>query len=124
MTTPQWQADIRQLSAELIEREVAVLPHIADALPLAISHPIYIGAPAPEYACVFAGYAQIAGATACSFPFTDAMRVELAEPLGAFLRALHAIDPQPFLARGLVPDTLACAPAMRRCSRREPSRSS
>jgi len=97
----------RQVSAELIEREVAVLPHIADALPLAISHPLYVGAAVPEYPYVFAGYAQITGATACSFPFTDALRAEIAEPLGTFVRALHAIDPQPFVERGLPPDTLA-----------------
>jgi aminoglycoside phosphotransferase (APT) family kinase protein len=97
----------RRFSAALIEREIAVLPRIAPLLPLAISDPLYAGVSTQAYPCTFAGYAQIAGTTACSFPLDDVMRASLAQPLGAFLRALHAIDPQPFIERGLPYDEIA-----------------
>jgi aminoglycoside phosphotransferase (APT) family kinase protein len=61
----------RKFSAELIEREIAVLPPIAPQLPLAISAPAFIGKPTADYPCVFAGYELIEGTTACSFQLTD-----------------------------------------------------
>jgi aminoglycoside phosphotransferase (APT) family kinase protein len=97
----------RRVAGELIEREVTDLPQIAGSLPLAISAPRYVGRPVADYPWVFAGYEQIEGTTACSFPLTDATRSALAGPLGAFLRALHDIEPQPFVDRGLPPDQLA-----------------
>jgi aminoglycoside phosphotransferase (APT) family kinase protein len=96
----------RRIAAPLIERELALLPSIAPRVPLPISVPAFAGVPAEAYPWSFAGYRKIAGVTACALALADAERAALAEPLGAFLRALHGIDPAPLVARGLPPDEL------------------
>ena len=96
----------RRVAARLIECEIAFLPEIARRLPIAISAPAYAGAPTPAYPHAFAGYPLLAGTTACSRDLTAAERSRLARPLGAFLRALHAIDAAPLVARGLPPDEI------------------
>jgi aminoglycoside phosphotransferase (APT) family kinase protein len=96
----------RRVAAPLIERELALLPSVAPRVPLAISAPTFAGAPTSAYPWVFAGYRKIEGRTACSAALGDAPRLALAEPLGRFLRALHAIEPGPLVARGLPPDEI------------------
>jgi aminoglycoside phosphotransferase (APT) family kinase protein len=96
----------RTVAANLIGREIAALPRIAPLVPLAIPAPTYIGAPTNDYPWYFAGYPLIAGTTADSHVLSDATRATFAEPLGAFLAALHAIDPRPFTVRGLPPDEI------------------
>ena len=96
----------RRVATRLIEREIAILPAIASALPLAIPVPRYVGVASEAYPHVFAGYDRIAGETACVRDLDDRTRAALAEPLGAFLRALHAVDPAPLVARGLPPDEI------------------
>jgi len=96
----------RRVATKLIEREVAVLPRIAACLPLAISAPSFFGAAGAEYPWIFAGYELIEGATACSAVLSHESRSALAEPLAGFLRALHAIEPAPLVARGLPPDEI------------------
>lgn len=96
----------RRIAAELIEREIAVLPQIASRLPLAISAPSYIGRKSAAYPWVFAGYELISGSTSCSVFLSDRSRAALAEPLARFLRALHDIDPRPLVAAGLPPDEI------------------
>ena len=96
----------RRVAGNLIKREIALLPMIAAHLPLAIPAPQYVGAPTHAYPWYFAGYDLIAGDTACKRVLTDAQRAACAEPLGAFLRALHAIDVRPLVARGLPPDEI------------------
>ena len=96
----------RRIAAGLIEREVAVLPHVASKLPLTISAPQFIGSKTAEYPWVFAGYERIAGSTACSIVLSDESRVTLAEPLARFLRALHDVEPAELVARGLPPDEI------------------
>ena len=96
----------RRVARRLIEREIAILPVIAPALPLAIPVPSYIGVASDAYPHAFAGYERIAGETACARDLDNDARVALAEPLGAFLRALHAIDPAPLVARGLPHDEI------------------
>lgn len=51
-------------------------------------------------------YDLIEGETACSRDLGGDTRVALAEPHGAFLRALHALDPTPLAARGLSNDEI------------------
>src|SRR5580658_2923360 len=97
----------RRIAARLIDREIALLPGIAALVPLPISAPEFVGAPAPDYPWTFAGYPLIDGAVASSVPLTHEDRVAMAGPLAAFLRALHAIDPVPFVDRGLPPDEIA-----------------
>ena len=96
----------RRIVARLIEREAAILPHIAPRLPLAISAPQFIGKASGEYPWIFAGYERIDGATACSVVLSDESRTALAEPLARFLRALHDVEPAEFVARGLPPDEI------------------
>ena len=95
----------RTIAVELIEREIALLPLIAPSLPAPIPVPRFAGSPADGYPWPFAGYKHLDGTTVCALP--DAAGGEaLARDLGAFLRALHAIDPSEALARGLPPDRL------------------
>ena len=96
----------RRAVTNLIEREIAILPQIATRLPLAISAPSFVGTASAAYPWVFAGYGLIDGSTACSAALPEASRRALAEPLAGFLRALHAIEPAPLVARGLPPDEL------------------
>jgi aminoglycoside phosphotransferase (APT) family kinase protein len=96
----------RKIAANLIEREIALLPHVAKHLPLAISAPQFIGIKTAEYPWVFAGYAMIVGSTLCSLALSDSSRNHLAEPLAEFLKALHSIEPAQLVARGLPPDDI------------------
>ena len=96
----------RRVFASLLEREIALLPGFPTSLPLAIPRPTWVGAAVAEFPWSFAGYAVLPGRTACSGEPSDAERAMSAEPLGRFLRALHAIDPSPFVARGLPPDEI------------------
>jgi len=96
----------REAVVELIEREIALLPQLAPRLPVRISTPTFIGAESPDYPWPFAGYPLIAGRIAGSQQLTDDERAALAQPLARFLRALHGIDPTPFVALGLPPDEL------------------
>lgn len=96
----------RRVSANLIDREVAILPLVAPHVPLAIPAPRYAGVPSAEYPWAFAGYDLIAGASADVAELSDGARDALAEPLGRFLRALHAVDAAPLVARGLPPDEI------------------
>ncbi|HEV3157881.1 MAG TPA: phosphotransferase [Candidatus Baltobacteraceae bacterium] len=94
----------RRVASGLIERENAILPHLAPMLPLAIPIPSFIGAASPKYPWAFAGYKLIEGTSASECALADEMRVGLAEPLALFLQALHRVDPAPFTARGLPSD--------------------
>ncbi len=93
------------MAVELIQREIALLPLIAPSLPAPIPVPRFAGSPANAYPWPFAGYQHLDGTTVCAFREAAAGEA-LARDLGAFLRALHAIDPSEALARGLPPDQL------------------
>ena len=90
----------RRVAVPLMEREIAILPHVASHVPNAISAPTLLGTASDAYPYAFAGYDLIAGKTACSVALTDGGRCALATPLGRFFRALHDIDPDPLVARG------------------------
>jgi aminoglycoside phosphotransferase (APT) family kinase protein len=96
----------RRISADLLELEKSVLPDVSRQVPLRISAPTHVGLPTELFPWHFAGYPLIAGSTGCAFDLDDGERIALARPLGNFLRALHAIDPQPAIARGLTPDRI------------------
>jgi aminoglycoside phosphotransferase (APT) family kinase protein len=96
----------RRIVTKLLEREIALLPQIAGALPLRISAPTFVGVATPAFPWKFAGYPVIEGTTVASLGLSDAERSRLAEPLGVFLRALHGIDPAPLVALGLPPDEI------------------
>lgn len=73
-----------------LQNEIDHLPSIAVALPVPISAPERVGEPGEGYPWPFAGYRMLAGQTACG-DLSGADRAALAESLGAFLRALHAL---------------------------------
>lgn len=81
----------RRIAAELIETEVRLLPVIAAAVPLPVPVPSHVGRPQGDYPYPFAGYRLLAGRTACAPDLDEVCRARTAEPLGRFLRALHAL---------------------------------
>lgn len=96
----------RAIVAPLMEREERILPAIAHRVPAAIPFPSFIGKPDLGYPWTFAGYERVRGTNACSVQLSTADRFALARPLGAFLRALHAIDAKIGLAAGLPGDEI------------------
>lgn len=92
----------RQVAADLLEREVRILPLLAPHLPLCIPVPEYLGTPTPDYPYAFAGYPVIPGRTACQFVLADHERATLAPAIAGFLAALHGIP--------IDADTLTWAP--------------
>jgi aminoglycoside phosphotransferase (APT) family kinase protein len=96
----------RRVAIPLLEREIALLPLLVSHVPLVIPVPCLVGVRTTDYPSPFAAYRLIRGATAGSLILAPEVRAGLAAPLGAFLRALHAIDPAPFLDRGLPFDEL------------------
>ncbi len=81
----------RPIAAELMRNECAVLPGLADRLPLAVPVPVWIGEAGDDIEFPLAGYERLSGTTACSFPWTERTRVRCAAPVGAFLGALHGV---------------------------------
>lgn len=82
----------RRVSAvPLIKVELAVLPLIAQLLPVPIPVPVLAGQPTEDYPYPFLGYRMLEGETADRLPFADPRAT--AELLGATLRVLHSLDP-------------------------------
>jgi len=96
----------RQLGAECMEAEIAVLPHVAGRLPLPVTDPCFVGRAAEDYPWPFAGYRMLPGRTACTAGLDDAQRTRLAEPLAHFLATLHAFTPPQIYEWNAAPDTL------------------
>ncbi len=105
----------REIAVALIHTEAAVLPAIAPRLPLPIPVPSMVGVPSEVFPRPFLGYARLPG--------TDAARAEvvdteaLAEPLGRFLAALHAIPAGEASLLGAGPDTLGRLDVAKRAPR-------
>ena len=74
----------RTMGAELIERELRVLPLIAPALPAPIPVPVFAGRPAEGYPWSFFGAPLIPGLEACDAALDDEARCRLAPALGRF----------------------------------------
>jgi aminoglycoside phosphotransferase (APT) family kinase protein len=81
----------RTMGAELIVRELRVLPLIAPALPAPVPVPVFAGRPGSGYPWSFFGAPLIPGVEACDAALDDAARCRLAPVLGRFLRALHDV---------------------------------
>lgn len=84
----------RSIAAGLMETELRALPAIAPWVPLPVPVPRFTGTPCAEYAWPFAGYDLLAGETLTRCVLDDGAAEGVARAAGAFLRALHAIDPQ------------------------------
>lgn len=87
----------------LLERETRVMPFLAGRLPLAVPDPRWAGRPTARFPWPFAGYRRLEGVTADVAELSEDERVAAAEPLGAFLAALHAV---PADGLGLPPDEI------------------
>jgi aminoglycoside phosphotransferase (APT) family kinase protein len=96
----------RAIAAELMETECRILPLIAPELPLRISAPVFVGAATGDYPWPFAGYPLLPGMPLSERDVPEHAAVKLAISLGRFLRALHEIDPERLVARGLPDDKL------------------
>jgi aminoglycoside phosphotransferase (APT) family kinase protein len=81
----------RTMGAELIERELRVLPLIAPALPAPVPVPVFAGHPAEGYPWSFFGAPLLPGLEACDAALDDEARCRLAPALARFLRALHEL---------------------------------
>jgi aminoglycoside phosphotransferase (APT) family kinase protein len=77
----------REIAVTLQSRELAVLPYVADRVPLPVPVPTHLGEPAEDYPWPFWGAAMLPGVELARVPDVD--RTAAAEALGAFLRALH-----------------------------------
>jgi aminoglycoside phosphotransferase (APT) family kinase protein len=73
------------------EREIAVLPAIAERLPVGVPAPVFVGRPGDDFPWPFYGARYLDGVEATGHPVDPAA-------LGAALRALHA--PETFAAVG------------------------
>lgn len=100
----------RHMAIPTLDAEVAVLPALADRLPLEVPRLCFHGEPGHGVSTPFVGLSWMAGATACRVEADDDARAAWAEPLGRFLRALHD-TPLPANTPG---DTLQRADLVRR----------
>lgn len=96
----------RQMGADLIVAEEQLLPHLASRLPIHIPTPLFFGKPTDEFCWPFLGYQFLAGRSACAMHLTMDERAALAEPLAAFLKALHSIIADEAYALGAQDDNL------------------
>lgn len=85
-----------EISVLGITHELLVLPKIASTLSLEVPIPLWEGMPSHDYPWAFAGYKILSGQTADKLHLSDTQRAAMAEPLGLFLKELHAIDVQKF----------------------------
>lgn len=81
----------REMAARLIDHEQAVLPDLADALPIRIPAPLRIGRPALGYPWSWSVNPWIPGTIAATTPVADSACQ--ARRLGDFVAALHVTAP-------------------------------
>jgi aminoglycoside phosphotransferase (APT) family kinase protein len=96
----------RTIAVEPIRTEAAVLPAIAEGLPLPVPVPVHVGEPSERFPWPFAGYELVPGRPASDVGLDEDARVAAAEPLARFLRALHDTPVTGELARALPGDTI------------------
>lgn len=94
----------RALGAACLDNELAILPHVAELVPVPVPRPLRIGAPVLGYPSRFYAHVVLPGAPILRAALDDAALCALAPALGAFLRALHAIPLAPVRAAGLADD--------------------
>ena len=93
----------RQVGAELIETEFAVVPAIVDRLTAPLSCPRRLGKPTSDYPWPFAGYPLISGIELCEAAPPADRRLNLAERIGEFLRTLHSVSAAEAMSLGAPP---------------------
>jgi aminoglycoside phosphotransferase (APT) family kinase protein len=90
----------RAQAVPLVDRELAVLPRLADLVPAPIPIPAFVGEPSEFFPRPFFGHGLLAGVEPADACLTAADRVRLGVGIARFLRALHAprtrsaVDPE------------------------------
>jgi aminoglycoside phosphotransferase (APT) family kinase protein len=90
----------RAIAIPGVEREVAVLPHVASLLPIAVPRPELVGSPSGRFPWPFFGHRPLPGVEPADAGLSDDDRDALGAQLGRFLRVLHApetraaVDPE------------------------------
>ncbi len=87
-------------AATLIKNEICLLPALQN-LPLQIPRPILIGQAADNFPYPFYGHVFLKGETADRCHLNHQDRMQLAEPLGFFLKTLHAFPISQALSLGV-----------------------
>ena len=96
----------RQLGADLVASELAVMPVVAGRLTAPVACPRRAGKPGADYPWPFAGYPLIAGVELCEAAPAADRRLKLAEETGAFLCSLHSVSAEEAMQLGAPQDTL------------------
>jgi aminoglycoside phosphotransferase (APT) family kinase protein len=96
----------RQVAADLITAENAVMPGVAEHLTAPVAWPQRVGQPTDDYQWPFAGYSLIKGEELCMAAPPAGRRLLLAEELGKFLRSLHAVSAEEASKLGAPLDTI------------------
>lgn len=96
----------RQLGADLVAVENAVMPWVATQLSAPVAWPQRVGQPTDDYQWPFAGYELIKGEELCMEAPPAGQRLRLAEELGEFLRSLHSVSAEKASELGAPLDTI------------------
>ena len=89
----------RAIAVPGVRREIAVLPRLAEHLPLPIPEPRFVGVPADGYPWPWFGAPYLPGVELAESGLADEARPPVAAALGRFLRELHS----PALASRIAP---------------------
>jgi aminoglycoside phosphotransferase (APT) family kinase protein len=82
----------RAIAIPGVEREIALLPALAERLPLAVPDAAYAGRPCDRFGWPWFGSRLIPGREIAAAGLDDAARAALAPALGRFLRTLHGLE--------------------------------
>ncbi len=80
----------REIAIPGIERQLALLPSLAEQVAVPVSAPVFVGRPAGGFPWPFSGSELVPGGELCDADLDEPARIALARSLGAFLRELHA----------------------------------
>ncbi len=83
----------REVAAELLQLELAVLPRLHGHLSIPTPLPTWVGESSADFERPYYGYALLRGTTLCRAERSDVSRRALAPAVGAFLRELHDLAP-------------------------------
>lgn len=99
---------MREACVAPLQKEIRLLPELADALSVAVPWPEYVSEGCDEFALPFYGYRKLAGVPLSEAALTETQRRDIARELGRFLSQLHrftidraqALDVPCFSAKG------------------------
>ena len=75
-----------------LENEIALLPRLANMLPVPIPVPTLVGRPSEAFGWPFYGAPYLPGRELAEAELDDEARAALGRPLGEFLRTLHSVE--------------------------------